>query len=35
MDKDLVVLGVLIGLAFIAVGGFAYWWWVARKKDRH
>lgn len=32
MDKGFIVLGALIGLAFIAGGGFAYWWWKSRKK---
>lgn len=32
MDKGLIALGALLGLAFIAGGALAYWWWVGRKK---
>jgi len=32
MDKGLIVVGALLGLAFIAGGAAAYWWWVGRKK---
>ncbi len=32
MDKGLILVGALIGLAFIAGGALAYWWWVGRKR---
>ena len=31
MEISLIALGGALGLAFIAGGAFAYWWWVGRK----
>jgi len=33
MELGLIALGALMGLAFIAGGALAYWWWVGRKKN--
>lgn len=32
MDTGWILVGALIGAAFIAGGAAAYWWWVGRKK---
>jgi hypothetical protein len=33
MDKGWIVVGALMGLAFIVGGWLAWWWFVGRKKD--